>query len=80
MGRSFKIELFESDQFCNFVICKCDSSARVSAHLRQLYYVEFLSTALFSVFEFLVWPAVNEVRKFLQPEGSACTTVLSSWF
>ena len=59
VGRSLRIELFESDQFCNFVICKCDSLARVSAHLGQLYSVELLSTALFVAFECLVLPAVQ---------------------
>jgi hypothetical protein len=76
-----KIKLCESSELCNFVICKCDSLARVSAHLRQLYCVAFLSTALFSVFECLVLPrGTMRCGSSFNPEGSACTTVLSSLF
>ena len=45
--------------FAIFCDCKCDSLARVSADLRQLYFVELLSTALFGAFECLVLPAVQ---------------------
>ena len=66
MGRCLKIDLLESDQFCNFVICKCDSLARVSAHLRQLYSWSFEHRAVRRLRVVLVCARYNEVRMFLQ--------------